>query len=150
MEEFRSRLKRRMKVQIAFAAAFLVIIVGSTWLSFRIGREFSNTTDMMLGFQTGLCSSWMVMMLIGIMKIKKAMKDEKQCKRMYIEEHDERQKMIQLKTGKSAVIIGLSAMILAVYIAGFFNKVVFLTLMAVLVFFSFLVLGVQTYYNKTM
>lgn len=150
MEEFRSRLKRRMKIQIMLVVMFLAVVVGSTWLCFGIRTEFSNTTDMMLGFQTGLCSSWMVMMLIGIMKIKKAMKDEKQCKRMYIEEHDERQKMIQLRTGKSAVIIGLFAMILAVYIAGFFNKIVFLTLMAVLVFFSLLVVGVKIYYNKTM
>lgn len=150
MEEFKSTLKRRMKIHIMLVVVFAIVMVVSTWLCFGLETEFSSTTNTMLGFQTGLCTSWMVMMLIGIWKIAQAMKDEKKCKMMYIEEHDERQKMIQLKTGRTAVVIGLCVMILAVYVSGFFSEIVFTTLIVVLTCFSLLVVGVKIYYNKTM
>ncbi|MBX4258239.1 hypothetical protein KTC96_17930 [Clostridium estertheticum] len=69
-------------------------------------------------------------------------------KNLYIEEHDEITKLIDDKTGVSGFNFSLIAITTATIIAGFFNQIIFLTLLAVLFFMLLVSAFLKLYYKN--
>ncbi|WP_298841344.1 hypothetical protein [Clostridium sp.] len=67
---------------------------------------------------------------------------------LYIEEHDERTKLIYDKTGVSGFRLSLVAITTTTIIAGFFNQIVFLTLLAVLFSMILVSIFLKLYYKN--
>ena len=141
MENYRKTLLNRIRIFSAYVGfmAFMTI---------TINRFFGDNS--FSGFILGVFVGLEILGAVIVLKARKALHDEKVLKEMYIKEHDERMKMIRLKTGSNGVLIILEGLTLAMMVAGFVNKTVFFTLFAVVIFISITMIALKIYYNKKM
>ncbi len=148
MENFGVTLKKRIMVLTVFSivAILLVAIVGY-WGYSQIGSS-THINDFMHGAQLGLFAGFLLMMLRDIAKYIWAIKDENKIKAIYIEENDERKKLIKDKIGGVGFDFIIGVMMIAIVIAGFFNETVFLTLLGALGFMAIVKLSLKLYYNR--
>ena len=148
MEGFSSMLKRRIIFLSAFSIiAILLIAIVGIWGYRQIGTV-SHTSDFMHGAQAGLFTGFFVMMLRDIIKYIRAIKDENKIKAIFIEENDERKKLINDKIGGVGFNLILGVMMIAIIIAGFFSEIVFFTLFGVLAFMALVKISLKIYYHN--
>ena len=95
------------------------------------------------------CSTELVS-IVMIVYLSLALKDEKKLKDMYIKSTDERNLAISKETMRTASVISLMALAIAVIVSGFFSVTVSLTLFAVLMTDTFITCAVKLYYNRKM
>lgn len=119
LEAYRKKVQRRLRWMRLLAVTFVVVELGvSRWIA------ESNATN----FIWGGCIGGGFVALVILFQQRKALQDDEKLRKMYIEEHDERQQAIRAKAGQPMVFflsLGL-AMIAAVVF--FFNEVVAATL----------------------
>ena len=147
MENFRNVLKKRIALGIAFNVLAVTFIVLTGTNSNMIPNINKNTADMIHGFQVGIFAHLQIIMLVYIFKYKRALKNEDELKELYIEENDERKKLIKDKIGGVGFNFILGVIATATVISGFFHELVFITLLGVL-FFIVLVKGVLKIYYR--
>ena len=81
-------------------------------------------------------------------KIRKALKDDKMLRRLYIDEHDERKNFIKLKSGSNLLgKIALGIFVISI-LASYFNMVVFYTLVITGIFLVLVSLLLKLYWRK--
>lgn len=99
-------------------------------------QAVNNTeiTDMIRGFQVGIFIGLQTIMILYIVKYRKALNNQDELRKIYIEENDERTKLIKDKIGGVGFNFSLGMIATATIISGFFNQVVFVTLCAALFF----------------
>lgn len=143
MDSFRNTLKKRLKVAAAYNAMVLIIIGAG----YAIGREHVEQS-LAIAFATGLFVGVQFVMIYHMTRIRAALKDEIKLKELYIAENDERNKFIESQIGGTGVNVIVCGLALGTIVAGFFNEIVFFTVLAALLF-AVLVKGVlKVYYNK--
>ncbi len=127
MEQFKMKIKRRImlfSVGTLGAAALCVygfFAMGST-------EKESIVDGTIAGFQFGLIFGIGMLTLIQIIKLSMVIKDDKKLRILYNKEHDERLKLIRSKSGMPMLMITSVIMLITAIISGYFNTVVFLTL----------------------
>ncbi|MPQ33479.1 hypothetical protein E4V42_18890 [Clostridium estertheticum] len=148
MIEYKQSLSKKLKLMRTFTclAAVLIALTG-TFVRMTTGLN-ENISDLMPAFQVGMFIGLQIVMLVYIAKYSKALKTEDGLKNLYIEEHDERTKLIDDKTGVSGFNFSLIAITTATIIAGFFNQIIFLTLLAVLFFMLLVSAFLKLYYKN--
>lgn len=139
MENFRSKVSHRM----LFARIYCLIIFLLLAVSIIIKID-SNATAFNLGFGVGIES----VVIFYMLKYSKALKNEEKLKELYIEENDEREKLIETKIGSTGLIISLMFIVLAMLVSNYFNKTVFFTLLAVTMFIVMVRLALKLYYKE--
>ena len=149
MEQFKLRIKRRI---ILFSGAALVTAVLCIYDFFilRYSEKGSMAEGMVSGFQFGLILGMGKLALIQVIKLSKAIKDDKKLKMLYNKEHDERLKLIRSKSGMPMLLITSVLMIIAAIVSGYFNTTVFLTLLIAAMAQLVIGLIVKLYCMKTM
>lgn len=127
MEVFRTKVKRRIVIS---SGLILVAVVLGFYSIYSLNYSDSSTMSdgFVAGFQFGLILSIGVLSLVDIIKLSLAINDDTKLKILYNKEHDERLKAIRNKAGAPMIIITSVLMVLAAIIAGYFNIVVFYTL----------------------
>jgi len=133
---------------IAFTAFATVFIVLTAAFVNMTSTTNENISDMISGFQVGVFIGFQLTMLIYISKYTKALKTEDELKKLYIKEHDERTKLIKDKIGGTGFNFSLVAITTAAIMAGFFNELIFFTLLGVLSFMSLLKGFLKLYYRN--
>lgn len=140
---------KRVKVRCFALSVALVILVGI--LVFLITRtETDGGNSVLLGFQTGLVMGLMALTVVYIMRLVRALKNDKQLKIWYNKEHDERLKTIRAKSGMPMLLITSLMMICAAVVAGYYNPIVFYTLVIAGMLQLAAGVLVKLYYLKTM
>ena len=90
----------------------------------------------------------LVLLLTGLIRNLRALKDEKKLKKLYIKESDERQAQIVAKAlceaMRATLILGLAAVI----VAGYFSMTVSLTLLVTVLLVSLMTLAFKLYFGK--
>lgn len=149
MEEFRKRVKGRI---ILFSGMLLVTLVLGVYGFFTIGNsENGNMSDgMVAGFQFGIILGVGILSLFQIIKLSKVVSDDKKLKMLHNEENDERLKAIRSRAGMPMLMITSVIMLIAAIIAGYFNKVVFSTLVIAAIVQLSIGAVVKLYCLKTM
>lgn len=147
MEKFRGILKKRLTTGIALNGLAIVTIALMALYSRKVSVPDDHMSDAIHGFQVGVVLGLQMVMLVFMAKYSKALKDDNELKKLYIEENDERTKLISYKTGRVGFCVILGGIGMATVISGFFNTVVFITLLTVLVF-TVIVQGVLYMYYK--
>ena len=152
MEQFKKKLMAQNKNTIIGIIIWFVICVAGFVCEaggFLIPvTGDSHWASMWHGFITGLSTAFLVLMIAYLIRGLRAVKDEKDLKKAYIEETDERN--IQITTSaqaysmKAFLLLGLAAGV----IAGYFNMTVSITILACVVIHSFIGLGFKIYYSK--
>jgi hypothetical protein len=148
MEQYRLVLKKRIKIMLLLTlfAAFLQSAI--IFDIFDLTSEMGFLGGVVSGFQTGLLSAIMVIFIIISIRYLLIMKDEKKLKLMYNAENDERKIMIKQKSGGNVIIANSVIIIFAGIIAGYFNVIVFYSLVACGMFGIYFCLLLQLYYSK--
>lgn len=138
MEEFRKKLKKRLKIFWALIIVFTISYV--LLLVFGSDKGYNG------GFFTGIIT----VSIMNLVRTKKSLKDEKKFKEQYIRENDERLGTIEKEVAKTTFNVTLVVLSLAVIVSNYFNIIVSCTLACVLGIISAIYLGSLIYYNKKM
>ena len=148
MEEFKIVLRKRIQLLVAFSIlAIIFVAVAGVWGYKQIDTN-GHIYDFMHGFQVGLFAAFVAIILKQIIRYLKGLKDDEKLKLIYIEENDERKKLISDKIGGVGYNFVLGALVIALVAAGFFSEIIFLTLFSVLLFMSLVKGFLKVYYNK--
>ena len=129
MEKFRATVKRR--IVISSGMVLVTMVLGAYSIYSIIISDISTATHsdgFVAGFQFGLIISIFGFSLFDIFKLSLAINDETKLKILYNKEHDERMKTIRSKAGMPLIAITSMLMVIAAIVAGYFNIVVFYTL----------------------
>lgn len=133
---------------IGFNFIVVAFIVLTGYLGNTTAHINENISDMIHGFQVGIFIGIQIIIVIQIKKYNTALKNKDILKKLYIEEHDERTKLIKDKIGGIGLNLCIGGIAVAAVTAGFFNQIVFITLLSVLIF-TVLVKGFfKVYYRK--
>ena len=125
------RYKKTLKTRIAlFRIVILLNVILSVTLRLldnkgKIPNSVRNITD----FQTGFMLSLAIVSLFILIKYCKLLKNERMLREAYLKETDERMILIRSKAGMPALLITSVIMIFAGIIAGYFNIIVFYSLL---------------------
>lgn len=129
MEKFRTKVKRRIVISSGMALVALVLGFYSIYSLITLDSSAATHSDSFVaGFQFGLIISIGVLAVIDIIKLSLTINDQTKLKVLYNKEHDERLKTIRSKAGMPIIAITSVMMIIAAIIAGYFNIIVFYTL----------------------
>ncbi len=148
MEKFKMDLKKRLYGLVGFNLVAVAFIVLTLIYRTKIAGGSQNLSDMIRGYQFGIFTGIQVMMLKDIVNYTRALRDEGRLKKLYIAENDERSRLIQDKIGGVGLNLSLAVLGIASIIAGFFNQLVFLTLVAVLIFMALMKGSLKLYYRR--
>lgn len=124
LENYHEVLKKRerlYKSYISFALIFWGI--GNFLL-----KDQARLNDSALGFINGLTFGIEIICIFWVFKIRKALKDDKMLRELYIDEHDERKNFIKLKSGSNLIGKIALGIFVASILASYFNMVVFIHL----------------------
>lgn len=149
MEKFKSKVKRRI---ILFSGMTLITALLGVYSFFVVGspEKGSMSDGIILGFQFGIIFGIGMLSLLQIIKLGMVIKDDKKLKMLYNQEHDERLKTIRSKAGIPMLMITSELMLIAAIISGYFNIVVFYTLVIAAIIQLSIGVILKLYYLKTM
>ena len=144
MEKFKRALQQRLRLTILYIVLvdiFMILgvlhfIIGINVLEvlhFTMGIN-EHLRDYIAGFNLGLYIVVQTMLVMLMVKYVTALRDEKKLKELYIAENDERSKFIRTQIGGTGLNIIVGGIALGTVISGFFNEIVFFTLLGVLLF----------------
>ena len=119
LEVYRKQVQRRLVWIRLLAVTFIVVeLAVSRWIA------ESNATN----FIWGGCIGGAFVALVVLARQRKALKDDEKLRKMYIEEHDERQQAIRAKAGQPMVMYLSLGMAMTAAVVFFFNETVAITL----------------------
>jgi len=153
MEQYREKLKVSQRIY-AFAA---LLLMGFSVLFLLSECGVVNITPMTgdshwqsrwRGFVSGASCGIAIFMLVGIIRISKALKDEKSLKKLYVQDHDERQIQIWTAARASATQIFLILGMVAGVVAGYFNMTVSITVLVCVFVHSVVGFVCKLYYSR--
>jgi len=96
------------------------------------GETFSE--GMMAGFRNGLLVAMIFLFTVYIIRYRNVMNDDKQLRLAYNKENDERRQKIKLKAGGNLIIINSVILLFAGIVGGYFNVVIFYSVIGCAVF----------------
>ncbi len=146
MEAFKRRIRVRLwalAVVSALAVALLAV--------FLLGAdEEGHVSDFIRGFQLGMVMGLLaVAVVIGSWQVR-ALRNPEKLRKLYIEENDERKRMIRQLSGSVGMDIVMYGLAAGSVIAGFFDVMVFFTLLGACLFVALTRGGFKVYYLKKM
>lgn len=144
LDTYSEELKSREKIyKFYISLAIIFIFIGEAFLKDKFAYN-----DFIFGFVYGLLIGMEIFCVGKVIKINKARDDYSLLRQMYIEENDERQILIRLKSGYP-ILTNLSlAIFLFAILAGFINKAVFVTLLSVGVFQLLVSKAIRLYWRR--
>lgn len=134
MEKYKEGLRNRIVLMLGFSLSSVVLVILASALGSVKAEGSENLASMIRGFQLGIFIALQIMLLAQIIRYIKGLKDDSTLKKLYVEENDERKKLIKDKIGGAGFNFILCGIATATVISGFFNQTVFVTLLGVLVF----------------
>ncbi|WP_294410845.1 hypothetical protein [uncultured Ruminococcus sp.] len=143
MEKFRKKIKKRFWIS-TFVSLFVPLVLIALQIITKKDVDYAS------GMLYGAVSGALVTAVFNIARMYSALHNEEKLKKMYIEETDERNIMLNKETGNTALIISLVCISFASVIASFFNIGISIALAAAACFTTMVTVIVRIYYNKTM
>ena len=125
MEQYKKKLRRRIGL-LTLAAIFSV---GFGIYDVFFAPELIKTMPT-FEFQCGFTSTLGLSAMCFVIYFKRIQEDEEALQKQYNKETDERMKLIRAKAGMPVTLFFSVAMIVAGIVAGYFNSIVFYTLIA--------------------
>ncbi|MDW7660777.1 MAG: hypothetical protein SCL54_05030 [Bacillota bacterium] len=149
MEKFKQSIKRRIMLLSILVIICLALGI-QNFVMTGTTENGSMSDGIVSGFQFGLIFGIGIRAMIEIIMLTKAMKDDKKIKLLYNKENDERMKVIRSKAGMPMVMITSVMMLTAAIVAGYFNIVVFYTLVIAAMVQLTIGATIKLYLMKTM
>ena len=154
MEQYKEKLRITnvfLIIGCIVLAIFAILAIGSELGWFHILKPMAGDShwhSRWNGFITGASCGIFAYMLAGLIRNRRALKDEKKLKKLYVKEHDERTIQILTLARNTAMQILLLGGLVATVIAGYFSITVSLTILACIFAASITSLLLVGYYSK--
>ena len=143
LENYKDVLKKRERLYKSYISFVLIFWAIGNFLL----KNQARLNDSALGFVNGLILG-IVICVFWLFKIRKALKDDKILRRLYINENDERKNFIKLKSGSNLIgKIALGIFVISI-LASYFNMAVFYTLVITGTFLVLVSLLLKLYWRK--
>lgn len=153
MEQYREKLKMQNLI-FGICGVVLGIFSLCAWLGQMGTIPFfvptgggSEWQSMWRGFASGVSFSFLALMLLGLVKNTRALRSEKELKKLYIKENDERKAKIVSHAQAAALQAFLLLGLVAVIISGYFSMTVSLTILACVFSTTAIALLFKLYYS---
>ncbi|HIT33915.1 MAG TPA: hypothetical protein IAC31_04725 [Candidatus Faecousia intestinigallinarum] len=153
MKQYREKLRRQIWMTAAAAAVMAVITIfgfaaeaGLIHLQ-PLGGD-SHYASAWRGFLSGAAFGVLAVMVFGLVKSIRALRNEEALKRAYVQEHDERQQKIWTSARAEATRAFLLTGAAAGVAAGYFSPVVGVTILACITLHALLCLIFKCYYSR--
>lgn len=153
MEQYKNKLKQTQK--FLTLAAVVLMIFSIVALASQAGLLSlapidgdSHWQSMWRGIVCGAGCALSVLLLAWIIRISKALRSDKELKKLYVEAHDERQTQIYISARATSMQIFLIGGLVAGIVAGYFSATVSITILACVVIHSLLGGACKLYYSK--
>lgn len=144
LENYHEVLKKRERLYKSYIS-FALIFWG---IGIFLLKDQARLNDSALGFINGLTLGIEIICVFWVYKIRKALKDDKMLRELYIDEHDERKNFIKLKSGSNLIGKIALGIFVASILASYFNMVVFYTLVITGSFLILVSLSLKLYWRK--
>ncbi len=147
MERYRQTIKNRSRALGGYS--FLVVLL--IWVGFRqlgAGSENLHVREFIAGYNLGFCIGLELVVIFWIVRYTRALRDDKLLKKFYIKEKDERLIWIRERSGGISITITLAGLALGTIMAGYFNEVVFFTLLGAFFFVALVGASLKLYYRN--
>ena len=141
MSEFKKRIKMRVILGGLFCTLLLIPNV-------VLNTFFERTA--FTRFVMGCFIAAEAIAIVFMTKYVATLKSEEEIKKLYIKETDERRVAIRTQAGRSGLHIVFCTLIIAMLVSGYFSKIVFFTLLGVVLLTSMVMLFTKLYYNRKM
>ena len=154
MEQYKEKLKLQNAV-IAIACFILTVFsflsaAGEAGMipAFTPAVADTHWQSLWRGFIMGAACGILVFMIIGLVRNIRALRSEKELKKLYIKDNDERQIKIWHSARAASMQVFLILGLVAGVIAGYFNMTVSITILACVMVQAWIGLGFKLYYNR--
>ena len=148
MTSFEKDMRKRLKIIIWGAVLSIVVVALAFTIRLSIGGYSLGVSKDNLFVMLGIFAGIVVTALIKITRFRNALKNKDNLEKLYIEETDERNRIIILKTCRACITITLTFLGIGAIIASMFNETVFFTLGIVLISVLILYFVLRTYFTK--
>ena len=153
MEQYKETLKKQniflivcIIILALFAALSIAAEAGLIVISPLAGD--SHWQSKWRGFVCGAAFGIMGLMIYGLLQNRKALRDDKQLKKLYIKNHDERSIQIWTAARAASMQVFLLGGLVACVVAGYFSVTVSLTILVCVALHSLIAVGFKAYYSK--
>lgn len=143
MEDFRKKVERHFKFDTMFCLCSLA-------LYFMLKFLTKGASDFAQGISMGVFVGMELFVVCHLARTFTALRNEEKLKEMYINETDERNIAIQKETSQKGSVISMVGTSMAAIVAGFFDKKICFSLVAVLIFSALVTILVNVYYKRRM
>lgn len=131
LDKMRMDIQNRIKRNTGLLVCTMIFLCASVTGVIPVQLDNEQANDFVYGFQLGLFCALLVVLLANLVKYRNALKDSTLLKRLYYQENDERMIYINQQVGKSTMSVMTVIMVIATIITGYFNFIVFCTMIAV-------------------
>lgn len=142
------KFKEKIRYRILFLLITLFIFIAIYLILFLNQGNLVKPSGKIISFHGGALTSFSIILILNIYKNLKALKDEKELKRLYIRENDERAIMILQKTGAIGINICICGFAIATIIAGYFSNIGFFILLGSTLFVALVKGMFKIYYHR--
>ena len=143
--DYEKTLKARRNLSVlGIVLGLVVLVIVNLWKP-EADLAFA---DFLKGVYTGTGIGLMLFSALFWVKVRKLLKDPELQKKTRIQEQDERQTLIAMKTSSSALLILIGLEYFALLLSGMFHATVFFTLLAVLIAVLVVMIGCKLYYIR--
>ncbi len=149
LEKMKKDIQKRIKQNICLLACSVIFLIVAASRTIPVQLETESASDYVSGFQVGLLIVLVIYFLNNVVKYNKALKEEKLLKQIYYKEHDERRNYINQKVGESSMWITTVILTIVTVITGYFNFVVFCTMIAVILLQGMIQILLKWYYTHS-
>ena len=154
MENFKEKLKIQ-NIVIAIAACILALFcflsaageAGIIPFFNPVGGD-SHWQSVWRGFISGAACALLAFMIFGLVRNIRAMHSEKELKKLFVRENDERMIQVWTYARAAAFQIFLILGLVAIVVSGYFSMTVSITILACVLATSIIGLLFKLYYNK--
>lgn len=140
--------KKTMRLRMQYLSLVMVIAVITIVLLLSNRSRLPVMSDFILGFQSGIFIGMVVGLVSFIIKFKASLRNDEELKKQYIKENDEREKLIGYKASVFVIIALLISLAFGTVVSGFFNEIVFFTLLSVLAILIIMAIAALTFYKR--
>lgn len=139
--------KKTIITRIILLSVLALFAVGfGTYDAFFATAEIKSNN--VFSFQCGLTIALGTLALVCIIRYSKALRNNKKLQEQYIKENDERIKAIRAKAGIPIYLVFSIIMIVVGIIIGYFNELIFITLIATAAIQLLLACAIKLIYTK--
>ena len=150
MEKMRQEVKEKISYWTRMCSLFTSLMALNCIINVRSSNEGEGFEGIFHGFQLGISIAILLYAIRTLATYRKMLNDEEAIRAFYIKNHDERTAAINAKSGGYVLYTCGVLIIGASIVAGYFSKIVFVTLLGCGLFLLLVKKGLGIYYCKKM